>query len=58
MVLAMVTATAKVRAVLMATPTATLMTMAAAEIEVAAAAEKLVAKEGGNYKAAAERRRQ
>ena len=35
----------------MTMPTATLMTMAAVEIEVAAPAEKLVAKAGGNYKA-------
>ncbi len=34
------------------------MTMAEAEIVAAAATEKLVAKAGGNYKAAAERHRQ
>ncbi len=34
-----------------------MMTMAAAEIEAAAATEKLVAKAGGNCKAAAERHR-
>ncbi len=39
----------------METPTAMSMTMAAAEIEAAATTEKLVAKAGGNYKAAAER---
>ena len=42
----------------METPTATLMVIAAAEIEAAVATEKLVAKAGGNYKAAAERHRQ
>jgi hypothetical protein len=42
----------------METPTATSMTVAAAEIEAAAATEKLVAKIGGNYKAASERHRQ
>jgi hypothetical protein len=56
-----VTATAMVRAASMVTsmetPMATLMTMAAAEIEAAAATVKLVAKAGGNYKAVAERHR-
>ena len=45
-------------AMLMEMPTATSMTMAATEIEAAAATKNLVAKAGGNYKAAAERRRQ
>ena len=47
-------ATARVRATSMATlmemPTATSMAIAAAEIDVAAAIEKLVAKAGGKYK--------
>ncbi len=57
--MATATATATVRATLMATlmetPTATLMMMAVAEIEAEAVTEKLVlmAKAGGNYKAAA-----
>ena len=54
-------ATAMVRATSMATsmktPAATLMAIAAAEIEAVAATEKLVAKAGGNYKAAAKRHR-
>ena len=63
--MATATATAMLRAVLravlrarsMETPTATLMAIGVAEIEVAAATEKLVAKAGGNYKAAAGRHR-
>jgi hypothetical protein len=45
-------------ATLMVTPTATSMTMVGAEIEAGAAAEKLVTKAGGIYKAVAKRHRQ
>ncbi len=56
------TVTATVRATSMVTsmetPTATSITMASAEIEAAAATEKLVAKAGGNYGDSGWRRRQ